>query len=144
MNKQEIYLSLYKENNDHARHHESQRTTMSNLTLIITAGIGSIISMDKALTLYDLPFSIFIILLGTFGIIFTKKYGSRLAYHLMVAKEMLRHISPQIHTELTKSRALAEEKNTYSLWLRKKSITEYWVIIFIGCILTGLIIVSSS
>lgn len=73
----EILLTLLKEAYNHVRHYETQRSTVSNLIVIVAAAILGFVTRDNALTRADLPLSSLLFVVGIFGIAFAAKYYER-------------------------------------------------------------------
>lgn len=63
------------------RHYETQRSTVSNLLVIIAAAILAFVTYDKALTWADLPLTILLCIMGLFGAAFCAKYYERSAMY---------------------------------------------------------------
>ena len=49
MDKDQIFIELYKEERAHGKHHESQRSLMANIVIIVAAAIGGLITFDGKL-----------------------------------------------------------------------------------------------
>lgn len=128
------FLDVYKDNRDHARHHEAQRTTVSNLIIFTSAGISSIISLDRDLTLDDLPLTCFIIFLGLFGVVFSIKYGFRIGYHLSVSRKILEHVSADLFATVSRFQRASEAESPYPEWIVKPQNTKYWIVLH-SCII---------
>ncbi|CAA6818801.1 MAG: Unknown protein [uncultured Thiotrichaceae bacterium] len=79
--KEEIFIQLYSEHSAWSRHQESQRANISNLILTMTAMGIALIGYDDVIEKSDLPFSVFILLLGFFGLVFIHKYYVQFKYH---------------------------------------------------------------
>jgi len=77
----DILWNLYQEHCTWERHHESQRATATNVLVIVTAGILSVIAFDKEINNIDLPLTIFMTLQGIFGTLFTAKHYERFCMH---------------------------------------------------------------
>lgn len=75
-------LALYQENTTHGRHHETQRSTVAAILLSITAGVVSVVTYDRALNRYDVPLTAFVIVLGVFGVIFSRTHYTLYRMHM--------------------------------------------------------------
>ena len=76
----EILWGLYREYRAQARHHESQRATMSSLMVAVCAAVLGIIAFDKNVDLADVPLTGFLGFLGIFGALFSAKQYERFLY----------------------------------------------------------------
>ena len=141
MSNEITYLELYKDNREHARHHETQRTTMSNLILVITAAASGMISIDSNLSINDLPLTLFISFLGLFGVIFTIKYGFRIGYHLSVSRKILEYSSKDIFEKVSKFQRASESESKYQKWIIIYPNTYFWIVLH-GCIILYGIVLS--
>ena len=70
-------LTYLQEQYSQLRHYETQRSTVSNLLVIIAAAILAFVTFDKALTHADLPLTILLLVIGVFGAAFCLKYYER-------------------------------------------------------------------
>jgi hypothetical protein len=68
------------------RHHETQRTAVTNLVLAVSAGVLGLITFDKAINTADLPLTIFLIFLGSFGAVFCARHYERFDLHMARAR----------------------------------------------------------
>src|SRR5438128_7077133 len=73
----EVLVGLLKEHYNHVSHYETQRSTVSNLIVIVAAAILAFVTHDNALTGSDLPLAFLLLLVGVFGIAFAAKYYER-------------------------------------------------------------------
>ena len=87
----EILWRLYQDNYDNARHHESQRSTVTNFIILIAGGIGTIVSAG-GFTRQDLPLTLLVIGLGIFGALFSSSHYERYKRSKERAKAYLREL----------------------------------------------------
>ena len=87
----EILWRLYQDNYDNARHHESQRSTVTNFIILIAGGIGTIVSAG-GFTRQDLPLTLLLIGLGIFGALFSSSHYERYKRSKERAKAYLREL----------------------------------------------------
>jgi TctA family transporter len=66
-------------------HQEGQRTSATNLIMIVTAGVTGLATFDGALNVADLPLTLLLIILGIFGAVFSLKHYERFRWHLQHA-----------------------------------------------------------
>lgn len=77
----DILWKYYEIELNQAINHETSRISITNMILIITGVIISIITFDENINENDLPLSIFLIIVGVFGIIFNAKSYERFNFH---------------------------------------------------------------
>jgi hypothetical protein len=75
----DVLLEFLHEHYSQLRHYELQRSTVSNLLVIIAAAILAFVTFDKALTIADLPLTVLLFVIGLFGAAFCLKYYERSA-----------------------------------------------------------------
>lgn len=80
MDKEEFVWRMYQEDRNQARHHEVQRSSMSNLILAISGGILGLLTISE-LDSNAWPLSIMLALLGIFGAMFSAKQYERFCLH---------------------------------------------------------------
>jgi hypothetical protein len=80
-------LAYWNEHRQQLRQSETQRSTMTNFVLVITAGLSSLIVQQKFATA-TLPLTALIILLGFYGTLTAAKYHERAHYHLTQARAL--------------------------------------------------------
>lgn len=100
----DILWKMYEEHVTEGRHHETQRATVTNLVIAIAAGILALVTFDKAITLIDLPLTIFLIFLGVFGAAFSSKYYERFELHMKRAKEYRNALDDLLSTQVDDSK----------------------------------------
>jgi hypothetical protein len=77
MDNAELWWKLFEEYSSEARHHEQQRATVTGFFSALAAGVLTLVGMDKALSLADLPASLFLVVIGSFGCVFSAKQYER-------------------------------------------------------------------
>lgn len=77
----DMLWGLYQEHYAHIRHYESQRSTVTNLLIIIAAALLAFITYDKAITRADIPLACMLFITGLFGAAFSIKYHERTSLH---------------------------------------------------------------
>jgi len=89
----ELLWRLYADNREYARAHESQRSAAANLIVAISAGLLGLATFDQKLTVADLPLTLFLMLVGLFGAVFSSKHYERTRLHLNRARQYLRRLN---------------------------------------------------
>lgn len=87
MDKADLYLKLFQEYALEARHHEQQRITVAGFFSALAAGVLTIVGIDKTLNVADIPASLFLIIVGVFGCIFSAKQYERYFVSMERARE---------------------------------------------------------
>ncbi|MDQ3798182.1 MAG: hypothetical protein M3384_01920 [Acidobacteriota bacterium] len=87
----EILWRLYQDNYVNARHHESQRSTVTNFIILIAGGISTIVSVG-GFTKQDLPLALLLVALGIFGALFSLSHYERYKRSKERAKSYLREL----------------------------------------------------
>jgi hypothetical protein len=83
----DIVLAYWSDHRLQVRQSESQRATMTNFILVMTAGLSGLIIQQK-LARSTLPLSVLIVLIGVYGALAAAKYHERAAYHLSQARAL--------------------------------------------------------
>ena len=77
MDKADLYLKLFQEYASEARHHEQQRATVTGFFSALAAGVLTVVGIDKTLSISDIPASLFLVVIGVFGCVFSAKQYER-------------------------------------------------------------------
>ena len=83
--KTDILWGMYQEHAIQGRHHESQRSVMTNLAFAICAGVLGLFALDKNPSTVHVIFSLFLVFLGGFGAI-SAKHHERFSMHIESAR----------------------------------------------------------
>lgn len=83
----EAIRAYWKEHRDQLRQCETQRSTLTNLLIVITAALSALI-VQQHFSPYVIPLCIFIMLAGLYGAVAVSKYYERAAYHLAQARAL--------------------------------------------------------
>lgn len=135
-----IFTSLYSEHAAWSRHQESQRSSISNLIITITAISVGLISYDNKIDISDIPFSIFIVLIGLFGIIFVYKYYVQFKYHdsrVEAYKNQLNSIVPNADILDIEKKSDNDHRGKYSLF-SKLNLYQIWMVFHGFIVIAGL------
>ncbi len=79
-------IELYKEQMAYCRHNEAQRGLMTNLLLVISAVILGFMFHQGKLT-DNVPLSSLLIVIGVFGVFFSRKHYERWCFHDRLSDE---------------------------------------------------------
>lgn len=123
------------------RHLDSQRTNMSRLTLAVSAGVLGLVAYN-GLDFSDLPLTIFLILVGIYGGVFSAKYDNHFYMHMQYAR-IYRRLLDTRFPSLSFEKAIKERKKRYNNpgpTRKKPSFKEYWMLFHFSIALFGLLL----
>jgi hypothetical protein len=89
----EMLWRLAKDNFEHGRQHEAQRSTVCGLCLVLAGAAVTAIGFDKELNSADFPFAVFVVGIGLFGALMSEKYYELFRLHGKTAEYLLKGIS---------------------------------------------------
>jgi hypothetical protein len=120
-NKLEILWRMYNEHVTMGRHHEIQRSTMSQIILAVAGALVGFFGSTGASSQNRWAVAIFIVILGVFGALFSAKQYERSKFHMSAAGLHRVELEKLAGVNLSKIRGDAEDK-------QKKDfpITEAW------------------
>ena len=147
MDRDEVIWKLYEDNRSYARFHEAQRSTATNLILVVSAGLLGLVTFDKNINLLDLPSVLLLSILGIFGSLFSAKQYERVRLHLNRARRYyieLDGLIPEAKIREIKQKGDEDTKKRFPR-LSKMRLNYFWVALHlmisaIGFILTIIII----
>jgi hypothetical protein len=148
MDNVEILWKFYQEHCSWERHHEQQRSLSTNLLIAVAAGIIGVVTFDKQLNNTDLPLTIFLIMQGIFGAIFSAKIYECFCMHQNRANHYRKEIDalfPQAKILSIRDKADLENLNRFRE-LHPLRLHRFWIglhllITVFGIVLTILIVV---
>ena len=124
-------LELYKEEQTHARHTETQRLEVTKFLLV---GVGVLLGFMGTLkfSIYYLPFGVVIILLGWIGVAITARYVDRFDDHRQRARALRKKIDQMVSPSGCAKNVLDANK------IRKEErIRDFWTRINYGVAVLG-------
>jgi hypothetical protein len=77
----QFLMTLYQDDCTQARHHETQRSTVANIVLAVSAALIGFATYDKTLSPADIVPSLLLVFLGVFGALFSAKQYERAKRH---------------------------------------------------------------
>ena len=146
---QESLFLMYVENLNSLRHLEKERATVAQTFVAITALLGGFITFDGTLDSADIYASLFLVVLGVFGVVFCFKQWERCYLHVGRARAYRQLISEQFTEGLiakleretdAKHRQQFPILNHRYLGLHTVWIGFYGLVLMLGIGLTGLIL----
>lgn len=143
----DLLWRMYEDNREYARHHENQRSTASNLTMVVSAGILGLLTLDQKLNISDLPLTAFLFLIGLFGAVFSAKHYERVRLHLYRANQYLSRLEtlvPGSDIDALKVAGSRETKNRFPV-LYHVQLNKFWIglhlfLSFVGLVMTIIIL----
>jgi hypothetical protein len=143
----DILWNFYQEHCAWERHHEEQRASVTNILLVVAAGVLSVITFG-GISRSDLPLTIFLIMQGLFGALFVAKQYERFTRHQRLAnvyREVLNVRFPENRIILLRDLADKEQKEKYPILSDEVRLYQLWVglhllIALFGVVLTGFVL----
>lgn len=145
----ELLWRLYQDHVIHGRHHETLRATTTTVILAVAAGVLGLLGArhDWPPHNEDLPLTLFLILIGVFGALFTAKYHERFVFHTNRARayrDVLDKNLPNVGINNLRPIADAKTQSEHP-WLYKRRLYRFWIglhliIAVLGCLLALLIL----
>jgi len=120
---------LYQEHCTHVRHHESQRASAASSFLVIAGALLGLVTYDKSIGLADLPLTILLLLLGSFGALFSAKHYERASLHTERARRFRDAVDatlPGQPLKMFKATADAAHSKDFPK-LEKLRLNKFWV-----------------
>ena len=145
-NESDILWGMYLEHTRQGRHHESLRSTMTNMSIAICAGVLGLFALDNSPTTIHIIFSFFLIFLGGFGAVFSATHYERFRMHMGRAKgyrDALEQLLPETNIKSIKRKADSRIIEKYPR-LSKLRLFWFWVSIHLLIAVTGGILASWS
>ena len=134
---------MYQEQRTHIRHHESQRSSVAAALIAIAGALLGLITFDKAINLSDLPLTLFLLLIGSFGAIFSAKQYERSSLHTERASSYSDAIDELLDNHpLKRVKQDADARHTkqfpklFHLRLNKFWLGMYLLVAFLGLVLS--------
>ena len=119
------YWQMFLENCEHGRHHESQRQSVSNLTLILVGAATTVIA-HGGIEPNDRWLSAFIVFLGIFGAAFSYKCYERFRCHMARAAECITRLETLVKGLNLESIVSLSNKAHAKSYQRISKIRLYW------------------
>ncbi|MFD8581461.1 hypothetical protein [Streptomyces californicus] len=91
---EEAIRSYWKEHREQLRQCETQRSTLTNLLIVVTAALSALI-VQQEFTLNAMPLCFFDVLAGAYGAVAVSKYYERASHHLFQTRALTRTLVEQ-------------------------------------------------
>lgn len=141
----ELFWRNLKDNLEHARHHETMRTSTTNIVVTISGAAFAIIGYDKLICAADIPLLLFVAALGIYGALFSAKQTERAGLHYIRAQEFRRAIDrAEPTTDFLVIRKSADEIH----WkkyprLARLELQHLWIGIHVGITVLALLVAAT-
>lgn len=135
-------LNLYQEERNQGRQSETQRSTIANFIITISAVVLGFL-VQKGFTPESLPLAILLIGLGVYGAVISAKLYERWQYHMRRARRWRKRVdelNPDAKIEICKKKAKKEQKKKHPI-LWKVRLHWLWSALHISIALSGVICV---
>ncbi|MFE4611546.1 hypothetical protein ACFRK5_24850 [Streptomyces niveus] len=134
---EEAIRAYWKEHREQLRQCETQRSTLTNLVIIVTAALSALIVQQK-FTVNVMPLCIFVALAGVYGAVAVSKYYERASYHLSQARALTRDLVERgvLGSDQRLVQARAEHYRSFPR-LRRIRLHRMWVILHLAIVLYG-------
>ena len=139
MDDNDLLMKFYEEHSTWERHHETQRGSLTTVSIAIAAAITGIITFDKQLAATDLPLAWFLLIQGMAGALFTQKQYERFWQHKERAnqyREALDKAFPNAKLLLLREAAEKMNKKKFPV-IRKVRLHYFWNCIHLAIAFLG-------
>lgn len=135
---EEAIRAYWKEHREQLRQCETQRSTLTNLLIVITAALSALIVRQR-FSLYVLPLCIFITVAGLYGAVAVSKYHERASYHLSQARALTKDLAERgvLGTDERLVQARADHSSAFPRMHRIR-LHRLWVVLHLAIGLYGL------
>jgi hypothetical protein len=140
--KYDLLWNIYQEHCNWERHHENQRSSVTNILIAVAAGVLGIIALDGKLAPTDLPLTIFLIIQGVFGSIFVAKQYERFARHQRLANKYRQELNDgYLDAKIVQLRKEGDiEQERQYKYLSKLRLHQLWVYLHLSFAIFGLVL----
>lgn len=141
MEEKDFLWGMYQEHCNEGRHHEEQRSTMSNLIIVLSGGVLGLMTI-KDLSFNTWPLGIFLILIGIFGSLFCAKHYSKWKFHMMLAgryRNKLEKYLPDTKVRDLRLEVGEEHKSKTNLLINKIRLHQFWIGLHLLITLMGIV-----
>ncbi len=142
-NESDFIWGMFKEHSDFARHHEVQRSMLSNIIIILSGGLFALITYDRIISEDDIILSFFILIIGLYGAVFSSKQYERTVFHMnraRIYRLMLEELYPGLKIDKHRVMANSEHISKFDLTSRIP-LNKLWIGLNLTITLAGLIII---
>lgn len=142
MDVKESLWKMLQEEYTHARQHQTQRATMTNIVLVVASALIGLICFDKHLSISDTPASVMVVVLGIFGAVFSVKFQERYSCHRKRAytiRNRIEELDPECNFTFLEKTANDKSKEEFPI-LSRYSLRYFWILLHVSILLVGLLL----
>lgn len=142
MDDNDVLMKLYEDHSTWERHHESQRATLTSVSIAIAAAITGAITFDRQVTISDLPFAYFLLVQGLLGGLFAQKQYQLFWAHKR-RKDLYREAISKAfpNAKIIKLRQAADENNNKKFPVsRRVKLHYFWNSMHFAIAFLGLVV----
>ena len=134
----EAIRAYWKEHREQLRQCETQRSTLTNLLLVITAALSALI-VQQRFAPNVMPLCFFIAFTGVYGAVAVSKYYERASYHLAQARALTRDLVERgvLGSDARLAQARAEHYGRFPR-LHRVRLHSLWVVLHLAITAYGL------
>jgi hypothetical protein len=139
---EEAIRAYWKEHREQLRQCETQRSTLTNLLLVITAALSALI-VQQRFSPHVMPLCVFVVLAGLYGAVAVSKYYERASYHLSQARALTKDLVEHgvLGSDARIAEARADHYRTFPRMYRIR-LHRLWVVLHFAIVLYGLSLLS--
>lgn len=145
MNREDLLWSYQHEQRQIGSNMDQQRTAITNFTMTLTAGLVAVISV-KGFDEHTVIIASFIIILGIYGVLTTRKLYERSVYHFTRSRICLTHLDSEISEGIIgtiQEASKTKTKEKYPIMHRVHN-HQIWMFLHILIVFFGLIVLIFS
>lgn len=141
MDEREVLWGMYQEHCVQGRHHENQRSSVTNLIITIAASVVALLSISDFVT-ESWPLALVLVLLGIMGALFSLKHYERFRFHMKCAgayRDALEQMLPATALSLHRRAARAAHGQKFRL-VRTTHLFVFWVLLNLAIAALGAVL----
>lgn len=132
----DILWNYYEEELRQGMKHETSRSSFTNLVLIATGVIITIVTYDKKINHNDWWLAIFLMIIGLFGVLCNLKYYERFHFHYSRAKGYRKLLESRFCTLDLEQTRIESDNSNRSRFKFMSRIRLYWLWIFLNLMIS--------
>ena len=125
----DILISAFQEHCTQLRHHETQRSNMTSIIVVVAAGVLAFIA-NNGVTKDKWPLALFLIFIGIFGALFSAKQYEMLRWNKTIAKKYKEELEmlSKLGLSAIRANADAEHRKRFPI-LKKLRLFYFWIVL---------------
>jgi hypothetical protein len=137
----DVLLKTYEENLEQIRQSEDQRAAIANIVVIISSVVLGYIS-QQAISRQILPLTFLLIILGSYGILITRKLYQVFVFHYEKTKWCYAKLD-EIYPDLSLSELeeqLSKRTDQEFSFVSRFRLHQLWILMYLGILITGFVL----